>query len=146
MLYRVCLGVYYLLFTCMFGLIPFSCFSLVVVNSFCFIALHVLHQKNCYIINFLSLYLPVLNFVNKDSHCFSVRLFLRQMSEGSLDLCADVLNWGSFSDQCFFFLMVIGCATQIKVAMSLELCCYSGVSRPIAKAKKSIYYYGHVIS
>ena len=40
--------------------------------------------------------------MNKDSHCFSVRLFLRQMSEGSLDLCAYVLNWGSFSDQCFF--------------------------------------------
>lgn len=41
--------------------------------------------------------------MNKDSHCFSVRLFLRQMSEGSLDLCAYVLNWDSFSDQCFFF-------------------------------------------
>lgn len=104
------------------------------------------YTRRIVIINFLSLYLPVLNFMNKDSHCFSVRLFLRQMSEGSLDLCAYVLNWDSFSDQCFFFLMVIGCATQIKVAMSLELCCYSGVSRPISKAKKSIYYYGHVIS
>lgn len=73
--------------------------------------------------------------MTKDSHCSSVRLFLCQISEGSLSVCLSCRKMGQLQRpivttcEWFSFLMVIGSVAQIKVAKSLELYCYSGAPR-----------------